>query len=344
MQAARLGTGSSSTLGPRPQQDESGPPRAGVYAAGETAKVGSHGRQRDTGSAMTRLPESAARRYGKVFDEIAAEYDRHRPAYPDELLDQACQVAGIGRGDHVLEVGCGTGQLTRGLAARGLHVTALEPGKSLIALARQNLEGAGEVEFVNALFEDASLPREQFQAVFSASAFHWVDPKVSWQKTADVLVPGGTLALVQYFGLEEPRSERDQEAVLAAMRKVAPDIAADWPAYRDLDATLAGIEQRRGNVSEVWAWLGSYDIGQDCAGRLFGDVQVAVMPKLIEHTPDELNALVRTMSFYARLSPGQRQALEHEYQAIYERLGRPIRASIVAALVTARRAAAADDH
>ena len=187
---------------------------------------------------MTRLPEPTARRYGKVFDEIATEYDRSRPAYPDELLDQACRVAGIGNGDHVLEVGCGTGQLTRGLLARGLHVTALEPGKNLIALARQNLAGAGEVEFVNAQFEEALFPRERFQAVFSASAFHWVDPKVSWQKAADVLVPGGTLALVQYCGLEEPRTKLDQEAAIGAVRKVAPDIAATWPAYRDLDATL----------------------------------------------------------------------------------------------------------
>jgi SAM-dependent methyltransferase len=193
------------------------------------------------------------------------------------------------------------------------------------------------VEFVNAQFEDALLPREQFQAVFSASAFHWVDPEVGWRKAADLLVPGGTLALLTYCGLEEPPSKRDQEAALAAIRKIAPDIAASWPTYRDLDATLAGMEQRRGNVSAVWAWLGSYDIGQDYAGRLFGDVQVAVLPKLIEHTPDELNALLRTMSFYARLSPGQRQALEREYEAIYERLGRPIRASTVAALVTARR-------
>ena len=178
---------------------------------------------------MTRLPETAARRYGKVFDTIAAEYDRHRPAYPDELVDQACQIAGIGSGDHVLEVGCGSGQLTRGLAARGLHVTALEPGKSLMALARHNLEGAGQVDFVNARFEEAPLPREHFQAVFCASAFHWVDPAVSWQKAADLLVPGGTLALIQYFGLEEPRSKPDQDAVLAAVGKVAPDIAAKWP-------------------------------------------------------------------------------------------------------------------
>jgi 16S rRNA A1518/A1519 N6-dimethyltransferase RsmA/KsgA/DIM1 with predicted DNA glycosylase/AP lyase activity len=78
---------------------------------------------------------------------MAAEYDRHRPAYPDELVGQACQVAGIGSGDHVLEVGCGSGQLTRGLAGRGLHVTALEPGKSLIALARRNLATAPASSF-----------------------------------------------------------------------------------------------------------------------------------------------------------------------------------------------------
>jgi ubiquinone/menaquinone biosynthesis C-methylase UbiE len=286
---------------------------------------------------MTPLPAPSARDYGKVFDEIAAEYDRNRPMYPDELVDQACQVAGIGAGDRVLEIGCGSGQLTRSLLARGLHVTALEPGQNLMALARQNLEGAGVVEFMNARFEDASCPREHFRAVFSASALHWVDPEVSWRKIADVLAPGGTLALVQYFGIEEQRSRQDQQAMLAAIRKAAPDIAADWPAYRDLDATLAGVRQRRENVSAAWAWLGSYDVARDYASGLFGDVQVAVVPKLIEQTADELNALLRTMSFYAQLSPDQRQTLEHETAAIYERLGRPIRASTVVTLVTAQR-------
>ena len=274
---------------------------------------------------------------GQVFDEIAADYDRHRPLYPDRLIDRACQVAGISGGDAVLEIGCGSGQLTRGLLARRLHVTALEPGPSLIALARQNLAKAGEVEFVNARFEDAPLPRERFAAVFSASAFHWIDPEVSWQKTADVLVPGGTLALIQYCGLEEPDTKPDQDAVLAALGQIAPDAAANWPSYRDLNATVAGVGQRRGNVSQAWSWLGSYDLARDDAARLFGPAEIAVMPKRIEQTPDQLNAVLRTLSFYARLSPDQRQALEHEYQALFERLGRPIRASTVAALVTAVR-------
>ncbi len=276
-----------------------------------------------------------ARRYGMVFDDIAAEYDQHRPAYPDELVDQACQVAGIGRGDLVLEVGCGTGQLTRSLVSRGLRVTALEPGANLMALARQNLDGAAEVEFVNARFEDARLPRERFRAVFSASAFHWIDPETSWQRAADVLVPGGTLALVQYFGMAEARSRQDQDAALAAIAAVAPDVAARWPVYRDLDATLAGIAERRDNISRAWSWLGGYDIGRECAGRLFGEVQAAVMPKLTEYTPDEIGAVVRTLSFYARLSAEQRRALDREHEAIYQRLGRPIRASTIAVLLTA---------
>lgn len=286
---------------------------------------------------MTSLPGSEARRYGTVFDEVADEYDRIRPMYPDALVDRACEVAGLRYGDPVLEIGCGTGQLTRSLVARGLRVTAVEPGGNLVRLAGQNLESTGAVEFVNARFEDAALPRGHFRAVFSASALHWVDPTVGWRKIAGALTAGGTLALLSYFGLDEARSRDDQHAMLAAIAKVAPDIAADWPVYRDIDGTLAGAERRRGNVSEVWAWLGSYDLAQDDAARLFGDAEVALVPKLVELTGSELYATIRTMSYYARLSPQQRQALAREYEALYARLGRPVRASMVSALVTARR-------
>ena len=282
-----------------------------------------------------------ARSYGKVFNEVAIEYDRNRPTYPDALVDQACELAAIRDGNRVLEIGCGTGQLTRSLLARGLRVTALEPGDQLIRVAEENLKDAGDVEFVHARLEDMQLPRESYGAVFSASAIHWVDPDLSWQKIATALAPGGTLALLQYFGLQEQRSVDDQEALLSALRRHAPEIAATWPTYRDLDCTIAGVQERRRNVAEAWAWLGSYDIGRDYAADLFEDLQLATVPTLIEHTADELGALLRTMSFWARLSPGQRDALGHENHALHERLGRPIRASTVAVVVTARRSAPA---
>jgi SAM-dependent methyltransferase len=281
-----------------------------------------------------------ARSYGKVFDEVAVEYDCNRPAYPDALIDRACEVAHVGDGDRVLEIGCGTGQLTRGLLARGLRVTALEPGDQLIGIAEENLKDAGgDVELVHARFEDVQLSPESYEAVFSASAIHWVDPDLGWRKIADVLAPGGTLALLQYFGLEEQRSVDDQEALLSALRRHAPEIAATWPTYRDLDRTIAGVQERRRNVADAWAWLGSYDIGRDYAADLFEDLQLATVPTLVEHTADELNALLGTMSYWARLSPDQRDALTSENQALHERLGRPIRASTLAALLTARRRA-----
>jgi ubiquinone/menaquinone biosynthesis C-methylase UbiE len=306
---------------------------------------------RSTPSSIIRIPvrdslyvcgmaTATTRSYGRVFNEVAAEYDRNRPSYPDELIDHACLLAGIGSGDRVLEVGCGSGQLTRALLARGLHVTALDRGERLISLAAQNLEGTGEVEFVNARFEDAQLPTGDFRAVFSAAAFHWIDPEVSWRKVARLLRPGGTLALLQYCGLNDQHSIHDQEALLSALARIAPEIAADWPSYRGLATTVAGAEQRRENVSEVWAWLGSHAVAQAEAASLFSDVRIAAVPKLVEQTADELNALLRTASFYHRISPSQRQALESENVAIYERVGRPIRSGMVAALVTARRGTA----
>jgi SAM-dependent methyltransferase len=282
-----------------------------------------------------------ARSYGNLFNEVAVEYDRNRPTYPDALVDEACEVAGIGDGDRVLEIGCGTGQLTRSLLARELRVTALEPGDQLIGVAEENLKDAGDVELVHARLEDVQLPRESYEAVFSASAIHWVDPDLSWRKLADTLAPGGTLALIQYFGLKEQRSVDDQAALLAALRRHAPEIAATWPTYRDLDCMIAGVQERRRNVADAWAWLGSYDIGRDYAADLFEDLQLATVPTLVEHTAAELGALLATMSFWARLSPGQRDALANEHHALHERLGRPIRASTLAALLTARRSAPA---
>jgi SAM-dependent methyltransferase len=282
-----------------------------------------------------------ARSYGKVFNEIAIEYDRNRPTYPDALLDQACEVADIGDGDRVLEIGCGTGQLTRSLLARGLRVIALEPGDQLIRVAEENLKDAGDVEFVHARLEDTHLPRESYQAVFSASAIHWVDPDLSWRKIAEALAPHGMLALIQYFGLQERRSADDQEALLSALRRHAGELAATWPTYRDLDHTIAGVHERHRNVADAWSWLGSHDIGRDYAADLFEDLQLATVPTLLEHTADELNALLATMSFWARLSPDQRDALVNETHALHERLGRPIRASTVAVLLTARRSAPA---
>ncbi len=281
------------------------------------------------------------RSYGATFDTIAVEYDRNRPTYPDELVNRACAAGGLTAGDRVLEIGCGTGQLTRSLVARGLHITAVEPGATLIELAKRSVHASGEVEFVNHRFEDAPVDGE-FAAAFCASAFHWIDPDVSWAKVARSLRQDGLLALITHSSLRDERVATDDDALMAVLTEVVPEIAAGWPPLRDLDTILSGVEERRENVSDVWAWLGHRPLARPYAASLFDHVEIATVPMVSQQTADELNALLGTTSLYPRLTRDEVEALEQGNRAIEQRAGRPIRAGMAAVLVTARRASRLD--
>jgi SAM-dependent methyltransferase len=274
---------------------------------------------------------------GLSFDRVALQYDRSRPGYPPELVARACTTAGLRAGDRVIEIGCGTGQLTRALVERGLRVTAIEPGANLIALAAQRCRGAGEVTFVQARFEDAPLPTAPVAAVFAAASFHWVDPDVSWSRAAAALAPGSTLALLGYCAVVEEHSQQDQAALLAALARCAPEAAGVWPPQRTLDAMRSGVVQRSDNVSEAWSWIGGHELARADAAELFTDVELTVVPALQQHSADELNALMSTLSFYEQLAPEQQDALCAEHVALERGLGRRIRSSVAMLLLTARR-------
>ncbi|MGI5239919.1 class I SAM-dependent methyltransferase [Dactylosporangium sp. CA-139066] len=134
-------------------------------------------------------------RLRETFNEDAERYDRARPRYPAQLFDDLA-AAGVPRGARVLEIGCGTGQATVSLAERGYGIVAVELGADLAAVARRNLAGFDSVQVVTAAYEEWPLPSEPFDVVFSATAFHWIDPAVRVPKSADALRPGGLLATV----------------------------------------------------------------------------------------------------------------------------------------------------
>jgi ubiquinone/menaquinone biosynthesis C-methylase UbiE len=148
--------------------------------------------------------QRATRRSRRVlFDAVAEDYDEVRAGYPDEIVGLMVATAGVGPGDPVLEVGCGTGQLTRQLAPTGIALTAVDIGPSMVAMARRNLAGTG-VRFEVTPFEDFAAPDASFGLVVSATAFHWIDPDVGWAKAARLLRPGGWLALLRTGELYDP--------------------------------------------------------------------------------------------------------------------------------------------
>jgi SAM-dependent methyltransferase len=130
------------------------------------------------------------------FEEAAELYDRARPGYPAHAIDDLVALARIGPASRVLEIGVGTGQLTLPLAQRGCRIVGIELGAELAAIARRKLAAFPSVEIHVGTFEAWPLPLERFDAVVSATAFHWIDPEIRITKTADALRRGGALAVV----------------------------------------------------------------------------------------------------------------------------------------------------
>jgi SAM-dependent methyltransferase len=136
------------------------------------------------------------RRIRSLFDRAAEHYDAVRPVYPRAVVDDLVAIAGLTPGRSVLEIGCGTGQLTVELARRGLDVTAVELGPSLARLARRNLASFPHARVVVGAFEDHDV-HEPVDAVVAALSFHWLPPDMRVARSAAALRPAGALALVE---------------------------------------------------------------------------------------------------------------------------------------------------
>jgi SAM-dependent methyltransferase len=137
---------------------------------------------------------------GETFDEVARLYHQVRPRYPDAFFDRIGEVAGLAAGSSVLEIGSGTGIATQPMLERGWKVRCIEPGAALANVARENLAPYANVEIEVGRFEDMPLLEGDggFDAIVSATAFHWVDRDIRYTKSHSLLRPGGHLAVIHY--------------------------------------------------------------------------------------------------------------------------------------------------
>lgn len=142
-----------------------------------------------------RMPDD--RRLRTTFDEAAVTYQSARPDYPEQLYADLLDVTGSEPPDHLLEVGCGPGKATLPLARAGFAITAVELGPALAEQARRNLAGFPDVDVVTAPFEEWRGPVDgtRYSLVYAATAWAWVDPAVRYARAAELLRPGGHLAV-----------------------------------------------------------------------------------------------------------------------------------------------------
>lgn len=195
-----------------------------------------------------------ARQLAESFGLDPARYDRTRPHYPDAMVDR---ILAESPGRRVLDVGIGTGISARPFEEAGCQVLGIDVDARMAEFARA--EGF-DVEV--AKFEDWDASGRSFDVVVAGQAWHWVDPVDGVEKAAEVLAPGGRLAV--FWNVFQPPSDLSA-AFSAVYRRVLPDspfsrgTSGGLAAYSGQLAKTADGIREAGGFDEPEQWRVDWD-------------------------------------------------------------------------------------
>ena len=198
------------------------------------------------------------------FNDAAEIYDAVRPSYPAAVFDALFDM--LPSNPRIVEVGPGTGQATRDLLARGSAVHAIEIGPSMAAKLLSNLPSP-RLRVSVGDFEQVTVTPGSADAVFSATAYHWVSRTAQTDRPASILRPGGLVAIVDlvqvdslddagFFAACQPTYEKYNQGHTGPP---APTRNAVDPAIRQIlddDVRFKNVAVRR------WDWNQTYTTSQ----------------------------------------------------------------------------------
>jgi SAM-dependent methyltransferase len=273
---------------------------------------------------------------GLLFDEVAEQYDRVRPRYPDELFADTAALTDAPAAARVLEVGPGPGQATEGLLARGWHVHAVEPGAALAARAAHNFAGRPFTVDV-ATFDDWDPAGRTYDVLFSATAYHWVAPEIRWQRAAAVLEPGNAIALATNRTVSGGtftdlyRESADLHATYAEEVEFGVPTGAQ--------AILDEIHAAPADLGAVWHAAESKS-GSSRAGELFTAPVIRWYEWETTYDTADAIALLATYSPYLMVPPHRREPFfDAMADLVDRRFGGRVTRTYLAVLAVARRLA-----
>ena len=236
----------------------------------------------------------------KVFDNIITDYDFARPGYPESLFEDIIAFAKLSRDAQILEIGAGPGQATDYFVKHGYSVTSLELGEKQVDFLQKKYASFPNFLAVCSSFEDYSAPEESFDLIFSATAFHWIDPAFGIPKTYTFLKRGGTLAL--FWHLESVvRQETELQCELSYIfGRHAPE----------LDDYIS---------SEDGEQLHHKRIAQMRAGNLFGPVETKLYRWNEKYVTERYLRLLNSYSDMHEINDAEREAIFKDVSSYFAR-------------------------
>ncbi len=218
-----------------------------------------------------------------IFGEAAELYDRSRPSYPMQLVDDV--VASRPADLPALEVGAGTGKATLLFAGRVTPLVALEPSPEMAAVLARRVSPHREVSVIGSDFEDYRSGSGRFGLIYSAQAWHWLNPEHRAARAAELLAPGGLLAAFWNRPVWAQGSLREELEQLLAAREPhllagagtdphgeeRADMFEAWEQEAIAVGRLGGTELRRYRWSTTYTRGGYLDLLRtQSAYRLLG--------------------------------------------------------------------------
>jgi ubiquinone/menaquinone biosynthesis C-methylase UbiE len=242
------------------------------------------------------------------FGQSAREYELGRPVWPAELIERVAADLELGSGATVLDLGAGTGKLTRDLVPRFGRVIAVEPDDAMRGVLEEVVPAA---EALAGRAEAIPLADDSVDAVFTAEAFHWYASDETVAEIVRVLRPRGGLAIFFNvdFGDPEPpmADEVDRVLEVAFAKGGSPGIGKVLSGYWREPIAKAGFEPLQEAESERWVtrtrdeWLANMLSVSSIAALPAAD-RLELGARLRELVPDgEYRWTIRTAVYWTRL-------------------------------------------
>ena len=232
---------------------------------------------------------------GWTFDTVSATYEKLRPGYVDALYQQIFSYCPVNENSRAIEVGIGGGQATEPVLRTGCQVLAVEPGENFCRLCTEKFRAYPGFSTLNGRFEEAELPRESADLIFSATAFHWVPEEIGYRKVFDTLKSGGAFARFANHPYNDKSRPGMHEAIQAVYDVYMPRPVKPTEYTEEKAIALAQIAEKYGFVDiqhhlyhrtrdftadEYIQLLGTYSdhiaIEENTRRKFFGEIRDAI--------------------------------------------------------------------